>query len=354
MDTKREAHLDPENNGGEQRIVIEQRPPRGALLGRRLLMILLGISVLANILMYSSYQQYFSETKPLPEKFHSGAKDAEKKIAVIRAHGVLMGENSEYVLKQVKQAREDENVVAVVLEVDSPGGLVSDSHRIYHKLNELHEAERPIVVSMKTLAASGGYYIAMGAGSGSKIYAEPTTWTGSIGVLFPRYEAVKLINNWGIEDKSLATGPLKNAGSLTRPMDEAEREQWEHVINDAFEQFLTVVGEGRSKLAPEQIRSLATGQVFTADDALGNGLVDEIGFLEDAIDEAKRLSGEETVRVVTYSRQPTPLEVLTGTATAPSVPGLGIETLLELSVPRAMYIVSWGRSFAGALPGSAR
>jgi protease-4 len=322
----------------EQRIVIQQLPPKGSLLGRRFLMLILGVSILANFWMLGKYNEYFIQTAELPEKFHSGETFADKKIAVIRAHGLIAEEASDYVVKQAKQAKEDDDVVAVVVEIDSPGGLVSDSHRIYHRLSEL-SSEKPVIISMKGLAASGGYYIAMAAGKNGKIFAEPTTWTGSIGVIMPHFDVVGLMDKLGVRTDPIKTGPLKDSGSPFHVMTDEERDSWTHIINQSFETFLNVIDEGRPNLSLDQVRELATGEVYTAEDAMQKGLIDAIGYLEEAIDEAKNRAGLQQVRVVTYSKTPTVLELLTGASSqAAAMPKIDANLLLELTVPRALYL----------------
>lgn len=233
-----------------------------------------------------------------------------------------------------------------MLEIDSPGGLVSDSHRIYHRLSEL-SSKKPLVVSMKGLAASGGYYIAMAAGKEGKIFAEPTTWTGSIGVIMPHFDLVELMDNWGIRSDPIMTGPLKNSGSPLHTMTDDERASWTHIIDQSFETFLEVIDEGRPNLDLEQIRELATGEIYTAADAKEKGLIDEIGYLEQAIDEAINLAGQQEVRVVTYSKPPTVLEMLTGSASQAAMPKIDANLLLELTVPRALYLFTAAGSLAG-------
>lgn len=333
---------------GEQRIVIQQLPPKGSLFGRRFLMFLLVLSVFANLWMFGKYSEYFSETAELPEKFHSGERGADKKVAVIRVDGLIADDLTDYVIKQSKQAKDDDHVVAAVVEIDSPGGLVSDSHRIYHRLSELRE-KKPLVISMKGLAASGGYYIAMAAGKEGRIYAEPTTWTGSIGVIMPHFDVVGLTEKLGIQVDPIKTGPLKDSGSPFHTMTDEERASWTHIIDQSFETFLSVVGKGRPNLTADQIREAASGEVFTAEDALKKGLIDEIGYLEAAIDKAKELAGEQTVRVVTYSKPPTVLEMLTGTtSSSTAMPRIDANLLLKLTVPRALYLYtsigSWSRT----------
>src|SRR4029077_5357237 len=119
-------------------------------------------------------------------------------------NGTIMPPFTKRILQSIDHAKDDKHVKGVVLVVDSPGGLVSDSHQIYHRLKELGKT-KPIFVSMKSLAASGGYYVSMGAGEEGRIFAEPTTWTGSIGVIMPRYEVVELAKKVGIDSKPLKT-----------------------------------------------------------------------------------------------------------------------------------------------------
>ena len=123
-----------------------------------------------------------------------------------------------FIKKQIDQAKEDENVKAVVLRVNSPGGTITGSDYILHQLRELREErDIPLIVSMGSLCASGGYYASMAVGdTPDSLFAEPTTWTGSIGVVIPHYDLGKLMNDWGIEDNSIVSHRLKTMGSLTR------------------------------------------------------------------------------------------------------------------------------------------
>jgi protease-4 len=329
----------------EQRIVIQQLPPKGSLLGRRFLMLILGVSILANFWMLGKYNEYFIQTAELPEKFHSGETFADKKIAVIRAHGLIAEEASDYVVKQAKQAKEDDDVVAVVVEIDSPGGLVSDSHRIYHRLSEL-SSEKPVIISMKGLAASGGYYIAMAAGKNGKIFAEPTTWTGSIGVVIPHYDLSGLIGSWNVKDDSISSGPLKLMGSPTRPMNAEERKVLQALVDESYAGFKEIVASGRPKFKddPQALDAAATGQIFTAKQAMERGLVDKFGFIEDAIERAAQLSGYSTaeLRCVKYEEPATLASALMGAHAAASQPAvLDLATWLDLTAPRAYYLWTW-------------
>lgn len=308
----------------------------------RLLLLLLLASIGLNLWMLGSYQEYYSNVEPPLERFRSGDRLATQRIAVIEVKGTIMPPFTARILKSIKRAQEDENVHGVLLVVDSPGGLVADSHQIYHALRELN-AVMPVYVSMKRMAASGGYYIAMGAGLDGKIFAEPTTWTGSIGVIIPRWDFSELAARYGVQSAPLKTGPFKDALNPLKELSAEEEAVWNAILADAFDRFLGVISENRSNLNPEAVRDLATGQVYTATQALELSLIDQIGFEEDALAALQEHLGLEKVRVVTYDHPVGLSELLLGQATssAPSPSPAGIwRELLETTVPRAMYYCS--------------
>jgi len=274
----------------------------------------------------------------------SGSRTSEDKIALLEVEGTIMPPFTERWLQTIKAIADDKAVKGVVLRIDSPGGLVADSHQIYHRLKELSE-KKPVYVAMQRMAASGGYYIAMGAGTQGKIYAEPTTWTGSIGVIIPRYDVSKLAEKWEIKVEPLTTGPFKDALSPFRELTEPERAVWKEIIDDAFQRFVTVIDENRQQLDEAGVKKLATGQVYTANQALANGLVDKIGFLEDALEDLKAQLGLETVRVVSYQLKPTLSDLLMGSKASET--DIRLQALMDATVPRAMYLCSWGLGVPG-------
>jgi len=207
------------------------------------------------------------------------------------------------------------------------------------------ERQIPIVVSMGSLAASGGYYVAMAVGHRpDTIFAEPTTWTGSIGVMIPHFNVAKLLADWGVEQDSVLSHPLKGMGSITRKMTDEERAIFQALVDDSFARFKEVIKQGRAKFQadPAALDKLATGQVFTAQDAVKNGLVDRIGFQEDAVEQAIKLAGlsEDDVRVVDYKPEFSVVDLLLGQAKA-SRNGLDIGSLAELATPKAYYLYTW-------------
>lgn len=219
------------------------------------------------------------------------SKKAEDKIAVIYAQGeIIDGEGSAvtigegYMIKSLNDAVKDEKVKVIVLRVDSPGGSALASDIIWREI-ELAKKHKPVIVSMGNLAASGGYYIACNA---DRIFAEPTTITGSIGVFGAVPNFTKLVNNWGVHSDVVSTH--KNAANYTpfQPMTESFREVTTESVENIYNIFLSRVAEGRG-MTVETVNEVAQGRVWTGSDALALGLVDEIGGLEDAIAYAKNL-----------------------------------------------------------------
>jgi protease-4 len=301
----------------------------------RLALVALGCSLLANLGMFAAYRDYFAKTDAPLERYHSGDRSATQRIAVLTMRGTISTPFTERLIKQIKHAAETDSIKGVLLVVDSPGGFVADSHQIYHELQKLVK-KKPVYVQMKRIAASGGYYIAMGAGPEGRIFAEPTTWTGSIGVIIPRYDLTKLAEKFGVDSDPLKTGEFKDALSPFRPLSDSERALWENILDQSYQMFLGVIADNREKLDKDQVQALATGQIYTASDAVANGLVDEIGFEEDALEALKTKLNLNRVRVVSFEHQATLMDLLLGSAQAEPW-----RTLLEASVPQALYYCSW-------------
>ena len=300
--------------------------------------VLLLISLSVNGLLWCLSLDWLGGTGQIEESFHAGTEASKNKVVLIEIAGTIMPPFTDRILKQIKQAKEDEGVKGVLLRIDSPGGFVADSHQIYHRLKEL-SAKKPLVVQMGSFAASGGYYVALGGGPESKIYAEPTTWTGSIGVIIPRYELTGLKEKIGIDSKPLKTGEFKDALSPFHSLTERETAVWNNILGQSFERFLRVIDENRSALKLDDVRKLATGQIYTADDALREHLIDAIGFEEDAIEDLRKRLGAADVRVMRYSSSTGLIDLVLG-ASARETPAEFWNSLLETTVPRAMYYCS--------------
>jgi protease-4 len=202
---------------------------------------------------------------------------------------------------QLEKAREDDAIEAVVLRIHSPGGTATASEILYREIKRYKEdTGRPVVAELMGIATSGAYYAAMGADA---VYAYPTSVTGSIGVILSGVNLSGLMDKIGIADQTLTTGDFKDAGSPLRPMRQVEREQLESVLGDLYDRFKQVVAEGRPELGAERVAALADGRIFSADQAMEQGLIDGIVDLPGAVAEARRRAGVDRARVVTYHRR---------------------------------------------------
>ena len=329
--------------------------PPASYFGRygKLLLVGLIFCIVIIVGMWASYQEYFNPPGGPLERYHSLSTVAPQKVAIINVSGAIL-DGDGFVKRQIDRVREDSNVVAVVLRIDSPGGTVTASDYLYHHLKKLREDRNlPMVVSMGSLCASGGYYMAMAVGDQpDAIFAEPTTWTGSIGVVIPHYDLSGLLASWEIKDDSIASHPYKLMGSPTRELTEEEREKERELlrtlVDESFERFKGVVRSGRPALAEDasELDEVTTGQIFSADQALAHGLVDRIGFIDEAVARAAELAGTsaEDVRCVEFVKPPGALDALLGTQAKALVEGRptwDLATLLDLAAPRAYYLSSW-------------
>ncbi|MCP4007769.1 MAG: signal peptide peptidase SppA [bacterium] len=197
-------------------------------------------------------------------------------------------------------AADDDDVAGLLLRINSPGGTVSASETVYHELTSwARETEKPLVAYFNGMAASGGYYVAMAT---DEVIAHPTSITGSIGVIMPGLNFSELMSRYGVKDQSFTSGAFKDTGSSVRNMRADERAQIEAVIDDLYRRFTEVVDTGRPKLDRAEVEKLADGRIYTANQALAVGLIDEIGYLEDAVEALEELAGIEESQVVMYHR----------------------------------------------------
>jgi protease-4 len=275
------------------------------------------------------------------------AKSSKKaKVAVIYAVGEIVsgrgtvglfgGESvvgSTTMIEAIREADKDETVKAIVLRVDSPGGSALASDLIW---KELAACKKPVVASMGDVAASGGYYISMAA---KKIYAEPGTLTGSIGVVGGKIVTGGLFNWLGMKTDIISRGANSGLESSERPWNESERAVMTRLMQDVYDQFLDKTLEGRKKagveMNKEKLLTLAAGRVWTGRQAKANGLVDDLGTLDDAVAAAKKMAGQEDkdLEILTLPRPRTIIDRLTDSgpdtkltldplAGLPDVPGL--------------------------------
>ena len=287
----------------------------------------------------------YSQSGQIDERYHSLNEWAnDDKVAIIKITGAIMQGDGGFVKNQIDQIHKDENVKAVVVRIDSPGGTVSASDYLYHHLSELRlERNLPMVVSMGGMAASGGYYVAMAVGQEPDvIFAEQTTTTGSIGVIVPHYDLSGLLENWNVKDDSIASHPRKQMLSMTRTMSEDDRRLLKEYVDESFRRFKEVVQSGRTKFAEnlDALNELATGEIFTAAKAKEKGLVDHLGFIESAIDRAIELAKleKDNTKAVYYSQR-TSLFDLAMVHTR-SQQRSDLDTLIELSIPKAYFLMT--------------
>jgi len=208
-------------------------------------------------------------------------------VAIIEVTGVIT--DSEKAVRQLKRYRDNRNVNAIVLRVDSPGGGVAASQEIYEEVKKTVEGGKPIVASMGAVAASGGYYVSLPA---SSIVANPGTITGSIGVISQFLHFEEMLDKIGIDVTTIKSGRYKDSGSSYREMEEYERQYWQDLMDDVYVQFVTAVAEARG-FDVDETYELAEGKIYTGKQAYEVGLIDTIGTYEDAIRIAAELGGIE-------------------------------------------------------------
>lgn len=205
-------------------------------------------------------------------------------VGVVELIGPII--SSEKTLKELRDFRQDSSVKAIVLRIDSPGGAVGASQEIFEEVKRT-AAEKPVVASMGSIAASGGYYAALGA---NKIYANPGTLTGSIGVILKFANLRELFDKIGYKSEVIKSGALKDIGSPDRPLTDAEKKLLQNLINNVYQQFVHAVATQRH-LPLEKVLPIADGRVLSGEQAKNLGLIDAFGNFTDAVAMAAKLGG---------------------------------------------------------------
>lgn len=303
-------------------------PKKGFFRGHPLLIIVLFflLAVLLTVILGGLFGGRGSGTAAMPAMSAFG-----KKVGVIKVEGLIM--ESMDVVDQIHRFRDEGSVTAVVVRVDSPGGTVGASQEIYTELAKL-AVDKPVVVSMGSVAASGGYYISCPA---TVIYANPGTITGSIGVVMEVANLEGLFEWMKIKNYVIKSGEWKDIGSPYREMTREERKYLQDFVDSLHVQFEEAVAAGRD-LPLEKVQELADGRIYNGEAARELGLVDEIGTLWDAIDEAGRKGGIEGKPRVIWPPKPRPplFQEIWGRL----LPGLPQNTEIIPSPVRAMYVMS--------------
>ncbi|MNS47900.1 Protease 4 [compost metagenome] len=261
-----------------------------------------------NVVSLKKYRSSIDETGELPSD----------RIAVVYASGEITGGEgndnvigSERISRAIREVRENDKVKAIVFRVNSPGGSALASDVIWREV-ELAKKVKPVVVSMGDYAASGGYYISCAA---NKIFAQPNTITGSIGVFGIIPNAQKFFNNkLGVTFDGVKTGEHADMGTISRPLSDSEKLILQREVNQTYNTFTKKVASGRSK-SQSNVDSIGQGRVWSGTEALSIGLVDKIGGLNDAIEEAAKLAKITSYRTVPYPSQKSIFESFFGNVT---------------------------------------
>ena len=259
---------------------------------------------------FGSYAPRFEEVLALPNV--EALSTGNDRILVVPLDGPILDEGAGVgigrgeegpvarVTRDLRRAAQDPRVKAVVLSVDTPGGGVTPSDRLRREVEAFRRTGRPVVVYAEDLNASGGYYVSTGA---DWIVSNPTTVTGSIGVIAMYFNVEGLLQKVGVEETTIKSGPHKDMAGLFRKMSPEELAVFQGIVDELYGRFLDVVVRGRPKMTRDQVKALADGRVYTASQALANGLVDQVGYLEDAAAAAAQKAGlPGPVRLVSYER----------------------------------------------------
>jgi protease-4 len=226
------------------------------------------------------------------------------KVAVVEVEGVIgtevsRGLDTDAIVRTLGEYRDDPAIRAVVLRINSPGGVVAPTQEIATAVRRLREAKKPVVASLGSVAASGGYYVAVAA---DRIYASPGTLTGSIGVVMQLANVEGLLKKVGVEYVVVKAGAYKDVGNFARPMTPEERRILQSLLDDVYDQFIGAVAEGRG-LDPQAVRGFAEGRIYSGRQAQGLKMVDELGGLEDAVKAAAKMAGLPGKPKVVYPRR---------------------------------------------------
>ena len=268
--------------------------------------------------------------------------DASQKVAVIPIDDVIDTPLRDRFERAIKQVEDDPSVKALVIEVDTPGGTVTASDEIYHRIKKFKSRRNiPVVTAMGGLATSGGYYVACAT---DEIFVQPTTLTGNIGVIMQRFNYSGAMDKIGVADASVTPqgAKFKDLGSPYRPETPEGTAYLRGFAEDFYGQFKAIVETGRAGKLRDSIEKIADGRVFTAAEALKLGLADRQGYSTDAFDRAASLASLSNPTVVRYQHQPSLFEAFGVKWGGPSSQGINVSidpsALHELTTPRAMYL----------------
>ncbi|EAK8405277.1 signal peptide peptidase SppA [Listeria monocytogenes] len=294
-------------------------------------------------------ESLFADTGELTETvIEEGGDDT---IAVLSVDGTIQdtgdsgsllgggGYDHSFFMQQLEQVRNDDYIQGVLLYVNSPGGGVMESAQIRDKILQIQkERNIPFYVSMGSMAASGGYYISAPA---DKIFASKETLTGSLGVIMQGYDYSELMKKLGVSDNTIKSGEYKDIMSGTRPMTEDEKKIMQSMIDDSYNEFVKVVAKGRG-MSAEEVRKIADGRIYDGRQAKENGLIDEFGYQEDALEALKKEQGLADATVIQYDAPEDFSSLFSVAAQKISGQNADISQLIKLTgtlkAPRMMYL----------------
>lgn len=297
--------------------------------------IIFGFSLLLNLYLLT----WLGISKGGPSTSNTLVKgSATEEIAVVPIDGMLMSGSVSNFERLISQVEANDAVRAVVIEVDTPGGGVTASDELHHRIVKFKQNMQakgrtvPVIISMKSLATSGGYYLAC---AGDHIFAQPTTMTGNIGVMMSRFNLSKFAQEWGIEDSSLhSTGSdFKTAGSMWRAETPEEQQYIQGLVDGAFTQFKDVVVAGRGGKLTAPIARIASGKVYLAAEAKDLGLIDDIKYPDEVYQFAANLVQVSNPTVKRYDLPPSLLDLL---GVESSMPGRSAQNGLQVKIDRSL------------------
>jgi protease-4 len=274
-------------------------------MGKKFLIVLIAVSWIALAFLFMSLVSIYRNSAPsdssssAPRVIFGKDVFSKEEVGILEVRGVIM--ESDEILKQIKTLKEREKVKAVVVRVDSPGGGISASQEIYEELKKL-DKDKPVIASLSSVAASGGYYVALGART---IMANLGTLTGSIGVIMQLAYLEKLYEFIKVTPITIKSGKFKDIGSSARPMTEEEKKLLQDLSDDMHSQFKRAVADSR-RMLPENVKNIADGRVFSGQQALELGLVDSIGTFEDAINQAAKVADIKGTPSLFYAKEKKP------------------------------------------------
>lgn len=314
-----------------------KQPWMGKTFTRVLLVVLLGLNIYQLVIGMQYYRAFFRAG----EEFVKGNATSSDKVAIIDVASIITSATVQAPIRELEFAKNDDDVKAIVLRVNSPGGEVGATDSLYLAIEKFKkDSNKPVIVWMEHTAASGAFWISM---AGDRILANKLCMTGSIGVYMNAISIQGLLEEWKIRAETIKTGEFKDTGSLFRDLDEKGRAELQKMIDAWFAAFREVILRHR-KITSEELDKIDDGRVFLATEALKLGLIDEIGSLDDAIKIAREKAGITTeVRVVRYRRTVSIMDLLQSKAEADDA--FSADKLLEMQVPR---ILAMPPCFVGA------